>query len=236
MKQPYIGTFYISRVIEPFREVSDVPGLLVNPLREGPGHSPPLFWQPPLKTAFAQLSYSLGSLGHVFAQISLGAFLDPLKVASAVELGNWATTPDTQGFPPHLVVCFGGDSGLAGLRSSVKDSMDVQHWYTCALVTLSLDFGNGHGFATQALVPESTSQFSTESLYDLVPALMNAGHVLDWQTWNRTRGKYSMSFWNSVFDDMAAVTNSPGSEARYPISAIARDDAGLSLMPRQTFL
>lgn len=236
MKKPYLGTFYIGSVIEPFGEFPNLPCLLVNPLSEAPGHSPPLFWQPPLKTAFAQLAYDLGSLGHVFAQITLGAFLDPLKVASATELRDWSTTPDTQGFPPHEVVAFGGDSGFTGFRSTMENRMDMQHWYTCALITLSLDFGDGHGFSTQALVPESAPQFSTESLYNLVPSLMNSAQVLNWQAWDRAGGEYSMTFWNSVFDDMATVTHSPRSIARYPISAIARDDAGLSLMPRRTVL
>jgi hypothetical protein len=98
--------------------------------------------------------------------------------------------------------------------------MDVEYWKSGALVTFLLDFGNGNGIATQAIVLEPPAKFSTKALYDLRPALMKAAHLLEWQCWDSTGGEHSAHFWCTCLDEITRVADATGTIRRNTPEAV----------------
>lgn len=232
MPRPHVSTFYISDVIEPFSELGNEPCFVVNDLAKPAASGPPLFWKPPYKTLFSELSYDCAPFGHVLAEIAFGTFLNGLDVTSTAKLRDVFTEDYLKGLLPNLVMVFGTNSPLFSGDASYEKGMEMKHWDSGALITLTLNLGNGDTITTQAIVPQLAAHFPSIRIHDFMPALMKAAHHLKWHRRDRNSCEGNALFWRSALEFISAIPDSSCAITRNPISAIARDDMGLSLMPK----
>lgn len=223
MVNPHIATFYARDVIEPFSDIADVPCFLINTPPQVPAHSPPLFWKPPAETVLKNFSYDLGTLGQVFAEISLARLLYPLDITSTAKLRNITSQGYRQGRAPNFVMVFGSDYPLTASGLIAEDAMNVKCWDIGVLVTLLLNFKDTHRFTTQAIFAQNTANLAAISIDDYAPALMQAAHLTCWERWQGTGCEGNAMLPVRFFEKMRSAADAASAVGSDALEAVSRN-------------
>lgn len=232
MPEPYRISLPIRCVREPLRKAPDINCAVVDATAEAYREGPPLFRQPAIKTVFNQLSYDLGAFGHVLAQITFTRLLYPLHVASTLEAWDRAIKDGTKSVCPELIMKVGADGPVTVSALPHENRMEMEYWYSGALVTLLLNLADGNNFTGAFHFFEVPLEFATVGFHHLIPAALDSAYVLNWQRGEGGSGEYATKPPKAVLEEMTRVANTPSTVCGNTLSAIELDNAGLSLMPR----